>query len=556
MLALTAGTMAFAWYAYRRWREFSSELKKRININKHFHAAIDNMSQGLCMFDADQRIIVYNVRFLSLYGLTPEQVKPGTTLRQVIEYRIANGLFVDGSPDEYLAERLGWANSGVRESKIQELSDGRAIAIAFQPMPEGGCVTTHEDVTERRRAEKALMESEARFRAICDHSPVCLNLKDVEGRYLFANKRYEEWWGWSAEKVIGKKADEFQADAFGVKTLTAAEEVVLKTGEAYESEINVKRPQDGQLYNRLLIKFPVKSPDGSIIGLGTVAVDITERKRAEKELIRHRDNLQELVNTATEGLKIKAEELKQSLAKEKELNQQQRQFVSMVSHEYRTPLAVIDGNAQRLKRRADSLTPEDAVDRADKIRAAVERMTQLMESTLAAARMHEGKLKVEFEACDIGKVVSEACAHQQEISPTHVISSDLTGLPKTIQADTSSLEHVFTNLLSNAVKYAPDAPDIAVNAWTEGQRVMISVRDHGFGIDEEELPRIGERFFRAETSTGTAGTGIGLNLAKDLVEMHDGSIKIESRKGDGSTFTVRLPITGPDQSRQVGSKVA
>ena len=150
----------------------------------------------------------------------------------------------------------------------------------------------------------------------------------------------------------------------------------------------------------------------------------------------------------------------------------------------------------------------------------------------------------------------EVCERQQEMSKTHVISYDLAGLPVTIQADTDPLEQALTNLFSNAVKYAPDATDIEVKGYTEGDRVVITVRDQGVGIDEDELDRIGERFFRARTSTGTAGTGLGLNLARTLVEMHGGSVSIESKNGEGSIFTIRLPIAGPDQSEQVDTKVA
>ncbi len=340
--------------------------------------------------------------------------------------------------------------------------------------------------------------------------------------------------------------------------MTASEKVFLETGDTYESEISLKRPRDGEMRDRLVIKFPVKSPDGSIMGLGTFVVDITERKKAEAELTRHRDHLQELVGAATKEIKAKAVELELALAKEQELNKLQREFVSMASHEFRTPLAIIDATAQRMKSRADKnrLTPEDAVQRIEKIRGAVKRMTRLMESTLTAARMQEGKIKVEIAPCDIGKVVREVCARQQEIAQTHVISCDLAGLPDTIQADAGSLEQVLTNLLSNAVKYALDAPDIEIKAHTEGDQVVISVRDHGLGIDEDELDRIGERFFRARTSTGIAGTGIGLNLAKTLVEMHGGTVDVESKTGEGSTFTVRLPIAGPDQTEQADTQVA
>ena len=262
--------------------------------------------------------------------------------------------------------------------------------------------------------------------------------------------------------------------------------------------------------------------------------EIAERKQVEKKLLKTQFDLQ------------------QTLTKEQELNKLQRQFVSMASHEFRTPLAIIDATAQRMKRRADEnrLTPEEAVKRVEKIRDAVGRMTRLMESTLDAARMEEGKFKVTIEPCDIGKVAREVCARQQEMSQTHVISYDLAGLPVTIQADTDSLEQALTNLFSNAVKYAPDAPDIEIKGYTEGDQVVITVRDQGVGIDEDELDRIGERFFRAKTSTGTAGTGLGLNLAKTLVEMHGGSVSIESKNGEGSTFTIRLPIAGPDQAEQ------
>ena len=289
-----------------------------------------------------------------------------------------------------------------------------------------------------------------------------------------------------------------------------------------------------------------------------VVIDITDRKKAESELIEHRDHLQKLVDMATEKLQDSAEELKEALSKEKKLGELQRQFVSMASHEFRTPLAIIDTTAQRLKSQANNkkLTTEDTVQRVEKIRGAVQRMTRLMESTLAVARIQEGKLKIEIESCDIGEVVQEACTHQQDIASKHTISCDLAELPKIIQADTGAMEQILTNLLSNAVKYAPDAPDIEVKAFAEDDQVVISVRDHGLGIDADDLQSMFERFFRAKTSTGISGTGIGLNLVKMLVEEHGGTIDVESKKDEGSIFTVRLPITGPDQSENVDSMVA
>ena len=272
-----------------------------------------------------------------------------------------------------------------------------------------------------------------------------------------------------------------------------------------------------------------------------------ERARAARELTNHRDHLQEMVNSATRELEDRAVRLAEALAAEKEMNELQRQFVAMASHEFRTPLAIIDSTAQRIKSRMDknNLTPEDMNERLQNIRVAVQRMTKLMESILSTARMEAGMAKRVAVPCNIAKVIQEICEYQQEISPKHNITWSLDGFPEEIDALAGSLEQIFTNLLSNAVKYAPDAPDIDVNGWVENEQVVISIRDQGLGIDEEDIEKVGLRFFRAKTATSIGGTGIGLNLVKTLVEEHGGALGVESIKGEGSTFTVRLPIKGP-----------
>ena len=249
-------------------------------------------------------------------------------------------------------------------------------------------------------------------------------------------------------------------------------------------------------------------------------------------------------------------ELEAALNKQKELNELQRQFVSMASHEFRTPLAIIDATAQRLKKRADRMSSDDALSRIDKIRHAVARMTQLMESTLTAARLEDGRVAVDIRPCPIERIIHEACARHQDIAKNHVISCDTAGLPELIRADANALEQILTNLLSNAVKYAPQSPNVGVDAYCDHGDIVIEVTDHGIGIDADDLPNMFNRFFRAKTSAGIAGTGIGLNLVKTLAEMHGGTVAVASTKGVGSKFSVRLPIDGPatpDQSRDAAA---
>ena len=239
-----------------------------------------------------------------------------------------------------------------------------------------------------------------------------------------------------------------------------------------------------------------------------------------------------------------ATRLSKALEKEREYNALQSEFVAMASHEFRTPLAIIDGTAQRIERRLHKMPPEDLQQRVQKIRHAVKRMLVLIESTLSAARLEAGKIELDFGKCDLSAVVADVCRRQQELSPQHEIVLSQGRGPGEISGDAKKLEQVFTNLLSNAVKYAPDSPRIEVCLAASGGQMVVSVRDQGLGIPADDLPRLFQRYFRARTATGIAGTGIGLNLVKRFVELHGGAIEVESVEGEGSTFTVRLPISG------------
>jgi signal transduction histidine kinase len=274
-------------------------------------------------------------------------------------------------------------------------------------------------------------------------------------------------------------------------------------------------------------------------------LDVTVNRRAEQALLRHKETLEELVLFRTQEIERQAEELRRLLDQERHINELQRQFVTMTSHEFRTPLAIIDGAAQRLQRRRYAVTGEFVEEKAGQIRGAVSRMVDLMESFLSAGRIEHGNMTYEYRPCSLREVVERCVARQQSIAPTHRFHLELNDLPPVVVADTAAMEQVFTNLISNAVKYAPVAPDIYITGSSEADTACVTVTDTGVGIDADDLPKMFQRYFRARSSTGIAGTGIGLNLVKQIVEAHKGDISLESRKGQGSTFTVTLPVTNP-----------
>ncbi|NQV20597.1 MAG: PAS domain S-box protein [Rhodospirillales bacterium] len=257
-----------------------------------------------------------------------------------------------------------------------------------------------------------------------------------------------------------------------------------------------------------------------------------------RELAAHRDELEEKVAKRTE-------ELAQALEQEQQYNSLQREFVAMASHEFRTPITVIDGEIRRIVKRADIIDPVEIAERGSSIRAAVKRMTALIDSTLSLSRLDAGRIELSLDSCALKDLVVEVCVRQQGIARHHQIVVNVDELPKEIIADAQMLDQVFTNLMSNAVKYSESDPRIEVDGRVEGNDAVISVRDHGVGIPIDEMPRMFQRFYRASTSVGISGTGIGLTVVKQFVDRHGGNVSVESIEGEGSTFTVRLPIGGP-----------
>lgn len=240
--------------------------------------------------------------------------------------------------------------------------------------------------------------------------------------------------------------------------------------------------------------------------------------------------------------RTEASVLEKSLKHERELSAKQRQFVAMVSHEFRTPLSIIDGTAGMLIRKGDRLGSDDRNGKLAKIRESVTRLIGLIEGVLSSARLEAGQISFAPVSLDLKSLVKDACDNQQDLSQRHVINVDIDGLPDSFPGDTNLLQQIIINLLSNAVKYAPESEKIEVTGTTKDGYALVAVRDYGRGIPTDELPRLFERFFRASTSTGIVGTGIGLNSCKSFAEMHGGDILVDSIEGEGSVFTVKLPI--------------
>jgi two-component system, OmpR family, sensor kinase len=278
-------------------------------------------------------------------------------------------------------------------------------------------------------------------------------------------------------------------------------------------------------------------------------IDIPETGRQDeigemaKSAVVFRNNAIELMRSQR-TLARQAAMLEEQLAQEQRLALLQRNFVSMASHEFRTPLTIIDGHARRLDKIRDSVRPAEIGERAGKIRSAVLRMTHLIENLLNSSRLIDVGAELYFQPAglDLVTLLREVCQLHREMVPGAEISERFEAAAIPMVGDAKLLFQVFSNLLSNAVKYSPAGGGIAIEARTSASEVVVVVADRGIGIPAGDLDRLFERYHRGSNVSGIVGTGVGLYLVKMVVDLHGGRIAVDSKEGEGSRFTVTLPI--------------
>ncbi len=287
--------------------------------------------------------------------------------------------------------------------------------------------------------------------------------------------------------------------------------------------------------NRYVEKFTYPVWSGKAIVGGILFIrDVTDTHLARMQLVEHRDQLEATVKERTR-------DLEESLERETRLRELYKGFVSMVSHQFRTPLSIVDSSAQRMIRRGKDMSEEEIRERAGKIRMAILRLTRLVSSTLNATKLDAGEIDFAVRRCDLGKLIVEACDRQKETTPNRQFRIELDQLSDWVSCDPLLIEQVVANLISNAVKYSSPPEPIDIRADVDERWIEIKVSDRGVGFPEDERDNLFDRFFRAKTAVGVEGTGIGLHVARTIARMHGGDVAAFQREGGGSTFVLRIP---------------
>lgn len=266
-----------------------------------------------------------------------------------------------------------------------------------------------------------------------------------------------------------------------------------------------------------------------------------------RAVVRFRDNTRELERSKA-VLAAQTARLEQTLANERRMAELQRNFVSMASHEFRTPLNVIDGHAQRLLRMREPLSAEALAERCGKIRGAVQRMTSLIDRLLDSSQLMDSVAMAAPQSEDFAlpQLLHEVCEMHRDSSPSAQLEEAFdAAAAEYVHGDPRLLFQAFSNLVGNAVKYSPARSPVRIAIESRKDALAVSVEDQGIGIPENDVAHLFERYVRGANVAGTVGAGVGLYLVKLVVDLHHGEVAVDSREGHGSRFTVVLPRVAP-----------
>jgi PAS domain S-box-containing protein len=289
-----------------------------------------------------------------------------------------------------------------------------------------------------------------------------------------------------------------------------------------------------------------------------MVIDITVRKMHEKQILELNNKLEQKIEKRTEELRKTVLELegqitkrkeaenkiKESLKKERELNELKTKFLSLVSHEFKTPLSGILTSTTLIGKYAQSEQQDKREKHLKTIKSKVKYLNNILDDFLSIERLETGKVTYKYSEFPLSKVINEVVydanmllKEGQKIRYPENIDEF------TLNFDEKLLELILTNLINNAIKYSPENTLIYIKAYSENNHLIISVKDDGIGIPKKEQKHIFERYFRAENALLNQGTGIGLNIIKSHLENLGGTINFISEENQGSTFTIQLPIT-------------
>jgi PAS domain S-box-containing protein len=491
--------------------------RKPADEHLQFQATIlQNVSESVIVTDLQGNIIYWNKGATALFGYSAQDMlgnTPAILYPEMEQHQFHADLEHIRAGKDYMDEWKGQRKDGTAiwvdiKTTLLRTSEGAPI----------GFIGVAKDITERKRLEEQLRQSRDQLQIILQHVADGITVQERSGALVYAND-------------AGAKLSGFASG----QAMLAFDMEALRThyGERFEMKDEFGQPLSfidlpamkalqGQSYAEALVNYVDRVTGKSLWSVVKASPIVDEHGQ-----------VQFAVNIFSD------------LTARMELEQRKDEFIGMASHELRTPITVLKGLAQLLKRKLEQQELAEPVLALSKMETQIDRLTRLVNDLLDVTKIQTGQLDSGEERLAVDALISDTVETVQYMSTTHTLTiHGVSGIY--IRGDRDRLGQVFLNLMSNATKYSPSATTVDIHVTSSEDRVIVSVRDYGVGIPQAYQDKLFDRFYRVSDDKYKAfpGLGMGLYIAREIVKRHNGKIWVESAEGKGSTFFVSLPIIG------------
>ncbi|MBV0931861.1 hybrid sensor histidine kinase/response regulator [Marinobacterium weihaiense] len=500
---------------------------------------VDNLSQGVALINPQGELEVWNDRFVELTGVQAVAGRPFDRLMQPSPVDLLTPAILDGrgQPLHELEQRL---------------PDGRVIEVRTHPMPTGGFVNTYTDITERYRYAETLRENEHWLRLITDHIPALIAYVGENGHFQFTNQVYDDWYGWPRGTLLGQSIRQVHGDQLYARLEPYIQRALGGENTTFEiDEYNAA----GE--NRHMLKSYVPNLDaqGRTIGFFVLIRDITERKRTALALQQAYQNLEQRVKERTSELTEVNQQLRQEIderlaiearlleAKQdaEQANLSKTKFLAAVSHDLLQPL-----NAARLFTGAllEQAMPERIGTLIGSISNSLQDVETLLGTLVDISKLDAGVIKPDVAPFRLNELLTTLAAEYTQVAAAEGLRFRFRGSDAVVVSDATLLARILRNFLTNALRYTDAGGEVLLGCRRRCGRVLVEVWDTGSGIPEDKLTEIFQEFRRipSRQHQHDKGLGLGLAIVDKISQMLEHPVRVRSREGIGSVFSVELPL--------------
>ena len=513
--ALVLAILAALFIVVRKNRELMLAHAAAEKSGRLLAEAVSSIEQGFTIYDEHDRLVICNEAYRDFYATSADLIVPGNSFEEIVRRGAERGQYAEalGRIDEWVAARVAQHQAADGKVVEQRLGDGRWLLIVEHRTPSGFIAGNRIDITALKRATALIEDRNAQLNAIFQLSPDGLVSFDRAGNVENVNAAFVDTTGMSAAEIVGRSMEELERR---LRELADAPE------QWSGLEICFLQPK---------------------VGAGETAATAA-RPRHQLVLRQPRAAVLDLLGITGAATAVGRLLYMHNVTREMEVDRLKSEFLSHAAHELRTPMASIYGFTELLiNQEFDEATRRDLL-------ATIHKQTQwlidIINELLDLARIEARRGKdFRIEAVPIAPLVGDTVAAMNIDSSRWPLTVECDSGPPSVWADEAKLRQALTNVLNNAVKYSPEGGAIEIRGATrrDGGKTFagIAVTDHGIGMSPEQAARVGERFFRADSSGNIPGTGLGMAIAKEIVERQGGGFTLRSTLGVGTTVTLWMP---------------